>query len=165
MRMYLMRYKIYIYVCSIYFKYLVLTYFDKVLETEVCQKKSYLQDNQTAENHWISCHTIFFLLVFVLVSLRIWIHILPCKISASIKCWLIHTTCVTVGKILSLVINFLITSSPHHCNVTKELQLQQFLDGIFEGKNLPKITNIFFSIFWVTNGLLCLCFIPKFHSN
>ena len=35
MRMYLMRYKIYIYVCSIYFKYLVLTYFNKVLETEV----------------------------------------------------------------------------------------------------------------------------------
>ena len=39
----------------------------------------------------------FFPYWFVLASLRIWIHILPCKISASIKCWLIHTACVTVG--------------------------------------------------------------------
>ena len=35
MRMYLMRYKIYIYVCSTFFKYLVLTYFYKILEIEV----------------------------------------------------------------------------------------------------------------------------------
>ena len=33
--MYLMRYKIYIYLCSTFFKYLVLTYFCKILEIEV----------------------------------------------------------------------------------------------------------------------------------